>query len=120
MNELADAAAEAASEGWDTLRWAAEVATPGFQCRVLRDLFDPFRAVRLDPAWLTREVAALAEAAYEHRILPSWHLDPQYISILCDALEDAGCAEAELLGHLRGEGPHWRGCWAVDAALGKT
>jgi hypothetical protein len=35
------------------------------------------------------------------------------------ALEDAGCDLADLLGHLRGPGPHVRGCWAVDLLLGK-
>jgi hypothetical protein len=39
---------------------------------------------------------------------------------LADALEDAGCTDAVLLGHLRGPGPHVRGCWAVDFVLGKS
>jgi hypothetical protein len=38
---------------------------------------------------------------------------------LADALEHAGCTDAELLGHLRSPGPHVRGCWAVDLVLGK-
>jgi hypothetical protein len=29
-------------------------------------------------------------------------------------LEDAGCTDAEMLGHPRGPGPHVRGCWAAD------
>ena len=37
---------------------------------------------------------------------------------LAAALEEAGCADAELLAHLRSEGPHVRGCWALDAVLG--
>jgi hypothetical protein len=41
------------------------------------------------------------------------------LSGLADALEDAGCTDAELLGHLRSPGPHVRGCWAVDLVLGK-
>jgi tRNA (cmo5U34)-methyltransferase len=32
---------------------------------------------------------------------------------------DAGCDDAELLGHLRSGGPHYRGCFAVDAILGR-
>jgi hypothetical protein len=39
---------------------------------------------------------------------------------LADALEEAGCDSADLLGHLRGPGPHVRGCWAVDLILGKS
>jgi hypothetical protein len=39
--------------------------------------------------------------------------------LLADALEDAGCTDAGLLGHLRSPGPHVRG-WAVDLVLGKS
>jgi len=34
-------------------------------------------------------------------------------------LEDAGCTDAKLLGHLRVPGPLVRGCRAVDLVLGK-
>src|SRR5262249_41674119 len=37
---------------------------------------------------------------------------------LGDALEAAGCQDAEILGHCRGPGPHVRGCWVVDLAMG--
>ncbi len=40
--------------------------------------------------------------------------------VLAAALEDAGCADADLLAHCRGEGPHVRGCWVVDLVLGKS
>jgi hypothetical protein len=36
-----------------------------------------------------------------------------------DALEDAGCAHAELLAHCRRPGERVRGCWAVDLVLGR-
>jgi hypothetical protein len=62
-------------------------------------------------------VLSLAEAAYQERLLPSGELDPQRLAVLADALEEAG-AEGDLLAHLRGPGPHVRGCWALDAALG--
>jgi hypothetical protein len=39
--------------------------------------------------------------------------------ILADALEDAGCADAGILAHLRSLGPHVLGCWALDLVLGK-
>ena len=41
------------------------------------------------------------------------------LPILADALEEAGCGDAEILAHCRGPGPHVRGCWAVDLVLGK-
>jgi hypothetical protein len=40
--------------------------------------------------------------------------------VLADALEGAGCDNPDLLGHLRGPGPHVRGCWALDLLLGKA
>jgi hypothetical protein len=46
-------------------------------------------------------------------------LDRVRLAVLADALEEAGCADANLLGHLRGPGPHVRGCFALDLLLGK-
>jgi hypothetical protein len=53
------------------------------------------------------------------RHLPSGTLDNSRLAILADALEEAGCTSEEILGHLRGPGPHVRGCWVVDLCLGK-
>jgi hypothetical protein len=39
--------------------------------------------------------------------------------ILGDALEEAGCTDADILAHLRSPGPHVRGCWILDLILGK-
>ena len=61
----------------------------------------------------------LARAAYEERELPSGHLDRARLAVLADALEEAG-ADAELVEHLRGPGPHWRGCFVLDFLLGRT
>jgi hypothetical protein len=36
-----------------------------------------------------------------------------------NALEDAGCDNQDIQAHCRSEGPHVRGCWVVDALLGK-
>jgi hypothetical protein len=77
----------------------------------------------IDPAWPTWQggaVTQLARAAYEERRVPKDPLDPVRLSLLADALEDAGCTDAELLGHLRSPGPHVRGCWAVDLVLGMS
>jgi hypothetical protein len=91
---------------------------------LLRDLFgNPFRpSPRLGSAWLAWNggtVPRMAQAIYEDRILPSGELDRRRLAVLADALEDAGCSDPDLLGHLRGPGPHVRGCWAVDLLLGK-
>jgi hypothetical protein len=90
------------------------------QAQLARDVFgNPFRPVALDHAWPTPTVIALAQAAYNERLLPSGHLAPTRLAILADALEEAGCAHLAILDHLRGPGPHVRGCWAVDLVLGK-
>jgi hypothetical protein len=90
------------------------------QADLARDIYgNPFRPVSLDPTWRTSIVTALATPAYEERHLPAGTLDTQRLAILADALEDAGCTDEQILGHLRGPGPHVRGCWVVDLLLGK-
>ncbi len=39
--------------------------------------------------------------------------------ILADALEEAGCADAAILGRCQGPSEHVRGGWVVDFLLGK-
>jgi hypothetical protein len=86
---------------------------------LLRDLFgNPWCPVVLDPTWLTPDVLVLARGAHDERLMPRGELDPARLAVLADALLDAGCTSAEVLGHLRGPGPHVRGCVAVDWCLG--
>jgi hypothetical protein len=86
----------------------------------LRDIFsNPFRPITLDDSWLTPTVTNLAQAIYDARQLPSGLFDNQRLGVLADALEDAGCNNADILGHLRGSGEHVRGCWVVDLVLGR-
>jgi hypothetical protein len=62
---------------------------------------------------------ALARAAYQERALPAGTLDATRLAVLADALEEAGCPSADLLGHCRAGGAHVRGCWALDVVRGK-
>jgi hypothetical protein len=91
---------------------------------VMRDVFgNPFRPLHLDQAWLewnNSTVVQIAQAAYDERSLPSGTLDNVRLAILADALEDAGCTNAQILEHCRTEDPHVRGCWVVDALLAKS
>jgi hypothetical protein len=94
------------------------------QCRLLRDLFfNPVRTLQtLSPDILTWQeglVVRMAVTLCEERSLPGGELDAARLAVLGDALEDAGCTDAELLAHLRGPGPHVLGCWAVDLVTGK-
>jgi hypothetical protein len=91
---------------------------------LLRDIFgNPFvPSPPLSPAvlgWNDGTIPRLAEAAYQERKMPEGSLDAARLAILADSLLDAGCDDEELLAHLRSEGPHVRGCWAVDGVLGK-
>jgi hypothetical protein len=70
-------------------------------------------------AWNDATVLRLAQTAYEHRLLPAGALDPARVSVLAEALDEAGLTDASLLGHLRGEERHVRSCWAVDVVLGQ-
>jgi hypothetical protein len=83
------------------------------QCGILRDIFgNPFRPVTFSPAWQTDTVVSLARQMYESR-------DFSAMPILADALQGAGCDNADILDHCRGPGPHVRGCWVLDLVLGK-
>jgi hypothetical protein len=89
---------------------------------LVADVFgNPYRPASTPEAvCLTPQVAAVAQAAYDERSFPSGHIDPVRLAVLADALEDAGCADADILAHCRGAGPHVRGCWVVDLVLGKS
>jgi hypothetical protein len=79
---------------------------------------NPFRRVQLP--LVRSEIRAIAETACEERILPSGHLDAVRLAVLADALEESGCTDADLLGHLRSPGLHVRGCWALDLILNRA
>jgi hypothetical protein len=90
---------------------------------LVRDLFCPFLRGGVPVEWLHWNdgcVRKLAQAAYENRVMPAGTLDTAILAILADALEEAGCTEPLILGHLRGPGPHVRGCFVVDALLGSA
>lgn len=83
------------------------------QTDLLRCIFgNPFGKHRIEPGWRTSAVVDLANTVYYQRAFKT-------LPILADALEDAGCTSAEMLHHCRSPGPHGRGCWVVDAILGK-
>jgi hypothetical protein len=82
------------------------------QAALLRELVGrlPFRPVPIDPAWLTPAVIALAQGIYNERAFDR-------LPALADALEEAGCDNADILDHCRGPGPHVLGCWMLDLLL---
>jgi hypothetical protein len=85
-------------------------------CALIREIFgNPFRRPTVEPRWLgwnDGTVTRLAQGIYEERAFDC-------LPILADALEEAGYPNADVIGHLRGPGPHVRGCWAVDLLAAK-
>lgn len=79
-------------------------------CEVFREVFgNPFRE---RPYFaVSAEALAIARAI---RTEANFSLMP----ILADALDDAGCPDAELVAHCREPRQHRPGCWALDAVLG--
>ena len=82
---------------------------------LVRDVFgNPFRAVAIEPEWLTladRMVPKLTTAIYEDRAF-------ERMPILGDALEEAGGTNQDILEHCHLPGQHVKGCWIVDLVRG--
>jgi len=104
--------------------WAIDIPNPAWdapaarQADLIRCLWqNPFRPIAIAPSWLTPTVLDLAQAAYDQRDLPQGTLELARLAVLTDALEDAGCTDPDILGHLRQPGPHTRGCWPLDLLL---
>jgi hypothetical protein len=96
------------------------------QCRLLRDIFNPFHPLLSREAKATRDqqrkpwlrwnggaVRGLVQDIYEAKAFDR-------LPILGDALEEAGCIDTPILDHCRLHGPHVRGCWVLDLLLGKS
>ena len=82
--------------------------------QLLHDLWGPlpFRRLHINPHSLATRVVDLAKQIYDNR---AYHQMP----ILADALEETGCHDNDIFGHCRSAGPHFRGCWVLDAILVK-
>lgn len=68
----------------------------------------------LEPGVLRRPGLSARQMAGDLYREQAWRELP----VLADLLEESGCADAGVLGHLRGGGPHCRGCWALELARG--
>jgi hypothetical protein len=83
------------------------------QAHLFRDVLgNPFRPVPFNPVWRTPAAVALARSMYEERRFED-------MPLLGDALEEAGCTDAQVLAHCRQAGEHVRGCCVVDLVLGR-
>ena len=126
LEELHDAAAGAeapliqavtrameSQAAWEAVRIGQQdgAARSGDLCELIRELFgNPFRPLVVDPSWLQWRdglVVHMARTIHEQRCFDD-------LSILADALEEAGCDHPDLLSHCRRPGGHVPGCWALD------
>jgi hypothetical protein len=104
---------------WTTwVTWAAQPkAVRAAEADLLREVFgNPFRPLSPDPAWLSWNdgcVVRIARAVYDGRRFED-------LPLLADALLDAGCDREDVLVHCRLPNRHVRGCWVVDALLGRA
>lgn len=101
------------ADGFYAAMHAGELAGEEVDQVALARCIVPFRPVAFLTEWRTSTVLALAQQMYDSR-------DFAAMPILADALQDAGCADEAILTQCRGSGPHVRGCWVVDLALGKA
>jgi hypothetical protein len=116
---------EASTATWNE-RWrasylaalrAARRALRLVQAGFLKDLFgNPFRRVKVERSWLLWNEGVVLNIVRSFLEQRSFEMLP----ILADALGDAGCSDPDILNHCREPGEHVRGCWLIDALLGKT
>jgi hypothetical protein len=84
-------------------------------CWLLREIFRerghviPIAAAIL--GWNNSTIPKLAQAIYDDQAF-------EPLPVLADALEKAGCHDADILAHSRQPAPHVRGCWLVDLLRG--
>ena len=95
----------------------ATIAEKRYQIQLLHDIFgNPFQpTTTINSTWLhwnDGTAVKIAQTIYDERAFDR-------MPILADALEDAGCNNADILDHCRQPGEHVRGCWIIDALLGK-
>lgn len=82
---------------------------------IIRDVYgNPFRKPpKFDKRWRTSTVLDLTRGMWATH-------DFSAMPILADALQDAGCENADILNHCREpNGVHVRGCFVVDLCLGR-
>jgi hypothetical protein len=144
IREFENYFARPAQRSWDSARWAIQLArlpdwpypeggllqetgaelpprrqpaatiTDRYRClsNILRCLFS-YSTANLDPAWLSWNGGAVPQIARSIDDDQAFDRMP----LLADALEDAGCTDAEILGHCRGDGEHVRGCRVLELIL---
>ncbi|HLW64937.1 MAG TPA: hypothetical protein VKS79_06410 [Gemmataceae bacterium] len=97
---------------------AVEEAEARAQMELLRDIFGPllFRWIPFADEWHEWKCGCLQKLA--RTIYEDEHFE--LLPILADALQEAGCTDADVLAHCQSKTRHVRGCWVVDWVLGRN
>jgi hypothetical protein len=90
------------------------------QAALLRDILgNPFvPPPQINPTWLSWNGGTIKKLA--STLYAEGAFTPERLGVVADALFDAGCCDERILGHLRSPGPHAKGCFVLDALLGKS
>lgn len=81
---------------------------------LIREIFgNPFRTVTIESTWLTPALKSIALSIYDDCRFAD-------LPMFADTLEQAACANRDLLNHCRQRVEHVRGCWVIDSILGKN
>jgi hypothetical protein len=84
------------------------------QCVLIRNLFpNPDCSYGWQPKWSSPNVVELAMTIYERKAFAD-------LPKLGKALQKNGCQDDAVLAHCKSTAPHVRGCWVIDAILGKV
>jgi hypothetical protein len=82
-------------------------------CDLIRCVIGPpSRPSSTNRDWCVPEVVSLASSIHEHRSF-------ERMAGLAQALDTAGCDDQSILSHCRTPVAHVRGCWVLDAVLGR-
>src|SRR5262249_35973012 len=92
--------------------WTAHAMFFDLPCSTVRIRTEPTGQHSVSPGAAGETVQQLARAIDADRAFDR-------LPLLADALEDAGCNNADILEHCRSATEHVRGCWVVDLLLGK-
>jgi hypothetical protein len=91
--------------------WTQSPTPAEWLTHLFREMFTE-TPIAIRPEWRTTDVLDLAGRIDRDR-------EFEAMPILGDLLAEAGCTDDMILGHCRGPNGHHRGCWLIDAVLGR-
>lgn len=83
-------------------------------CDLLREIFgNPFRSLQFDELPKESVAIKIAREIYVNR-------DFDRMQMLADVLENSDFSTSEMVAHCRNDREHVRGCWVIDALIGRS